>query len=248
MRPRSSCEKKGLKMERLACLRLALPLLAMGLSGCNASRSDSPLARGEAAYAAISAPIGPMNSREYRIGVQDTLSVTVFQEPDLSLKELQVDSAGNIDLPLIGRMLAQGKTASELSSEIAGRLNQKYLENPHVSVTVAKSISQKVAVQGEVKEPGVFEIKGSTTLLEALSMAKGETRIAALREVVVFRTLGGRRMGAVFDIASIRRGDSPDPEILGNDIVVVGYSNAKAVWRDVVDAIPIFNVFRPIGY
>ena len=67
-------------------------------------------------------------------------------------------------------------------------LGSKYLRNPQVTVTVAASVSQKVSIQGEVREPGVYPLSGPTTLLGVISMAKGETEVASLKQVVVFRT------------------------------------------------------------
>jgi polysaccharide export outer membrane protein len=183
---------------------------------------------------------------DYRIGALDTIDVTVFQEPELSTKAIQVDASGRIALPLIGSVSAQGKTAAQLSGELAQLFGQKYLRNPQVTVTVASSVSQKVSVQGEVTEPGVYQITGPTTLLDVISMAKGETEIATLEQVVVFRTINNQRMGAVFDIASIRRGQAADPVIQGNDLVVVGHSAARRFWRNVLTAAPLFNVFKPV--
>lgn len=218
------------------------------LAGCAAAQVAPQIPRGAAAYAAFpSTP--PKEAREgYRLGSLDTIDVTVFQEPELSAKGAAIDASGAITLPLVGSVQAAGKVPAELAAEIAARLGEKYLVDPQVSVTVADSVAQKVTVQGEVTEPGVYPIRGSTSLLEALALAKGETRIAALREVVVFRTLDGRRLGGVFDVESIRRGEAEDPGILGNDVIVVGHSRAKSVWRDVVTAAPILNVFRPLGY
>jgi polysaccharide export outer membrane protein len=65
---------------------------------------------------------------------------------------------------------------------------------------------------------------------------------------VLFRTVDGKRFGGVFDVRAIRSGKASDPAVLGNDIVVVGLSNAKSIWRDVVTTAPILNVLRPIGF
>jgi polysaccharide biosynthesis/export protein len=97
-----------------------------------------------------------------------------------------------------------------------------------------------------VSQPGIYPLTGPTTLLDVISMAKGETDVAKLQEVVVFRTIKGQRMGAVFNVASIRRGEAADPVIEGNDLVVVGYSAARRFWRDVISAAPLLNVFRPV--
>jgi polysaccharide export outer membrane protein len=224
----------------------AIFLTAM-LSACAAGQSATHLPTGAAAYSVISAtPATQTATADYRIGPLDTLDVSVYQEPDLSAKALQVDAGGNIALPLMGEMKAKGKTPAELSKEIEARLGDRYLRNPQVTVSVAASVSQKVSVQGEVTEPGVYPMTGPTTLLDVISMAKGETEVATLNQVVVFRTINGQRMGAVFDIASIRRGQAADPVIQANDLVVVGYSSAKRFWKNVVTASPLFSIFRPV--
>lgn len=229
--------------------RIVLALSTLALSGCASGSSVSAgLPNGQAAYSALAASPEQERAQDYRIGALDEVSVSVFQEPDLSLKEVQVDASGNIAFPLIGKVPAAGKTAAELSSFIGEKLGERYLRNPQVTVSVLGSVSQKVVVQGEVTQAGVYEIKGRTSLLEALSMAKGETRVASLKEVVVFRNIEGRRMGAVFDVAAIRRGQAEDPAILGNDVVVVGASHAKTFWREVRESsglASVFSVFRP---
>jgi polysaccharide export outer membrane protein len=74
-------------------------------------------------------------------------------------------------------------------------------------------------------------------------MAQSPTRIAKLDDTVIFRTVDGQRMAARFDLKRIRAGLDPDPKIIGGDVVVVGFSSSKSVYRDVLTAAPIFNVF-----
>ncbi|HEX8414190.1 MAG TPA: polysaccharide biosynthesis/export family protein [Sphingomicrobium sp.] len=224
--------------------RLVLIALA-GLAACASTPSSLP--SGPEAYATIPAASPERATETYRIGAQDKVNITVFQEPELSLQDVQVDAAGEILLPLIGSVTAQGRTTRELSAEIAEKLDRRFLVDPQVSVIVSSSVSQKVTVEGSVTEPGVYEVRGQTTLLEALAMAKGPSRVAALDQVAVFRTIEGQRMGALFDIRAIRRGEAADPEIRGNDTIVVGLSNVKAVWRDALAAVPALAIFRPLA-
>ena len=227
----------------------AIGPLAIGLAGCvSSSFQDAQLDRGAQAYKVIPAVAGNAAYAEYRIGALDKLDVVIFQEPDLSLKGVEVNTAGQITMPLIGDVMAAGKTGAELSKQIGDLYSVKYLNNPQVAVSIAQSVSQRLVIQGEVTQPGVYDIKGSATLLEAISMAKGETRTATTRQVAVFRTINGERAGALFDIAAIRRGEADDPQLLGNDVVVVGTSASKSLWRDVLAAAPLINVFRPLGY
>jgi len=173
------------------------------------------------------------------------LSVNVFREPELTLKDLQVDAGGTLLFPLVGSLAAKGKTSAELATEIAQRLGERYLRDPQVTVVVTASTSQRVTVEGNVNEPGVYEIGGNATLLEALARAKSTTRVAALGEVVVFRIVDGKRLGAVFDVRQIRAGLAADPRILGGDIVVVGFSEVKGAFRDFLSSGALFlNLFR----
>lgn len=174
----------------------------------------------------------------YRIGVGDKLAVTVFQVPDLSFEEVVVDSSGNLLFPLIGSVKAAGRTAPELSGDIQSLLADRYLRDPQVAVAVSDAASHKVTVDGAVTKPGVYEMKGRVTLLQAVAMAEGPTRTANLESVAVFRNEDGRRMAAVFDLDMIRSGQSEDPVLRGDDIVVVDTSRLNAALREVIAALP----------
>jgi len=226
-------------MTRLCSASLALVLLAV--SGC--ATKPSKLPRGVEAYSVIRASDQAATIEEYKIVPGDIVSVIVFQEPDLSLKDIPVDATGNIAVPLIGRIQASGRTSFELSDDIAKRLGRDYLVAPRVSVYVTTRSERQVVVEGSVTTPGVFPIRPETTLLEAMALAKGPTQIAKLNEVIIFRTVEGQRMGAVFDVAAIRRGDAVNPRILPDDIVVVGYSGVRQAYRDFLQAAPLLGVF-----
>lgn len=179
----------------------------------------------------------------YRIGPSDKLALTVFQVADLSFEEIFVDASGKLQLPLLGSVQAAGLTPAELSTYLERRLGEQYLRNPRVSVSVSEAASQKITVDGAVMKPGVYEMRGRTTLLQAVSMAEGGTRIADLKKVAVFRSAEGPPMVAVFDLAAIRRGEAADPILLGDDVVVVDASRLSARYRDIVELLPALGVF-----
>lgn len=181
---------------------------------------------------------------EYHIGVLDTLSIRTFQEPDLTFDKIQVDSGGNINFPLIGAVHASGKTPLELSQELEKGLATRYIVSPQVVVGVEESAAQRVVVEGNVIEPGVYEVSGSSSLMESIARAKGLTRVAQVNQIVVFREINGQRMGAIFNLKDIREGKAPDPEILGGDTIVVGFNAVKGAYRDFIAMAPLFNVFR----
>lgn len=218
-------------------------LLAGMLSACTDNNVGSEIRAGGQAYLLIPASPSEPTARDYRIGPLDTLSINVFQEADISSAATVVDAAGNISMPLIGRIKAADRTAAELADHLAERLAERFYVDPQVTVTVVSSVAQRVTVQGEVNEPGIYPISGPTTLLDAVALAKGETENAALREAVVIRYVDGQRMGAVFDLKAIRRGDAPDPAITARDVIIVGHSNSKRIWHDVLRAAPLLNVF-----
>jgi polysaccharide export outer membrane protein len=216
-------------------------IAALGLVVLSACTTPVKLPRGESAFKS-SAPAQP-DDGQYHIVQGDVLSVNVFQEPDLSPQNLLVDSGGYITMPLIGQVPAVSKSGPELASEIARRLNNRYLVSPRVTVNVNQPLAPKVVVEGSVVNPGVYDIRRETTLLEAIALANGPTRVAKLSQVVVFRIVNGQRMGAVFDVSAIRRGEAVNPLIKPDDTVVLGYSNIKAAWRDFLQAAPLIGVF-----
>jgi polysaccharide export outer membrane protein len=151
-------------------------------------------------------------------------------------------------LPLIGTIKAQGRTCHELADEIARKLDEHYLRDAQVSVIVAQSANQKITVEGAVTDPGVFQIPGRMSLLQAVAMAKGPTNRANLKNVAIYRDVDGKRVRMVFNCEQIRAGEAEDPEMLGNDVVVVSESGKLAFFREVVGdvgAFSIFAIFKP---
>jgi len=216
--------------------------LALCFSGCSSSRMKS-VPTGDVAYSLVP-PADPNAPRtSYIIVPNDVLNLQVFQEPELSNDELQVDNVGNIQMPLIGEIPAAGRSAPELAADIASRLSREYIVNPQVVVSVAEPAKRFVTVEGQVEKPGVYEIDREYTLLSAIARAESPTDVASLDEVVVFRTIDGQRMAARFDLRDVRAGRAPDPQILGGDVVVIGFSSLKGAWRDFLKAAPAFNAF-----
>ncbi|MEA3390621.1 polysaccharide biosynthesis/export family protein [Sphingobium sp. CCH11-B1] len=209
-------------------------LLACVLLGACATVEDAP--RGEAAYAAI--PPAPAVGMEYRIAPDDVLRIQVYHEPELSLEDAQVSAAGMIRMPWIGDVSVAGLTTSEASDVIAGRLGQRYLVSPQVTLFVKKAVSRRITVDGEVREPGLYPFEGRILLSQAVAMAKGPTRLAGLDQVVVVRSMDGQRQAAMFDLGAIRKGEAADPEILPGDQVIVGLSRARAILGGALLAIP----------
>lgn len=224
-------------------LLLLSALAALLTSGCGGPRMDIDQMTAARPVDLQTVQTVAVPDAEYRIGVGDKLDVRVFQVQDLSFEALVVDTSGNIQLPLIGAVRGAGRTAGEMASDIAGRLSAQYLRNPQVTVTVKEAASQKITVDGAVTQPGVYEMRGSTSLLQAVAMAQGPTRVADLTKVAVFRSIDGRRSVALFDLSAIRQGRASDPAVLGDDVIVVDTSRLNSALREIVGAIPAIAAF-----
>lgn len=141
------------------------------------------------------------SNRDYRIGPEDLLEISVYGAPDLG-RTVRVSEDGEVSLPLIGAVEAAGLTARELAAVVEELLRQNYMTNPQVNVFVRKVESHPISVFGAVEKPGVFQVRGAKTLIEVLSMAQGLADDAGGSVIVM------RHSGRIFPAAA----DSPDPQ------------------------------------
>jgi len=230
---------------------------AMTLSGASASRGADWDTTGSVGLAAVgervalrSAAAGfvavttPGNTA-YKIGPEDLVEVSVFKVPELS-RSVQVADRGTINLPLVGEVPAAGKTARDIEVDLTKRLGAKYLRSPQVTVLVKEYNSQRVTVEGAVKKPGVYPIRGKSSLLASLATAGGLEDAAETGNVIVVRQVGGQRFAGRFDIDAIRAGTADDPAIQQGDVVIANASGAKAAFQTFLKLIPVANVFAAL--
>ena len=216
--------------------------LASSLAACSGTRGGPiPYDR------ALAAPDTPsVNSlgESYQIAPMDQLTIKVFNAKDLS-DDYDVDLTGHISLPLIGEVEAANLTTAQLDTVLTEKLGEKYFEHPDVAVGVKKSVGRLVTVDGAVKDAGSFAALGNLTLMQAVALAKGTSEDANPHRVAVFRTIGGKRQAAAFDLVSIRRGQAQDPAIYPGDIVVVDGSSIKTLQKQIFQALPVIGLFGP---
>ncbi len=185
-----------------------------------------------------------MGQPEYLIGPGDLIQVKAFQVDDLE-RQVRVDNEGNISLPLIGEVMAAGLTVSQLEKQVTDRYRDGFLQDPQISVFIQEFNSRRVTVTGAVTEPGIYPMTGSAlSLQQALAQAKGVSTLASRRNVIVFRTVSGQKMVARFDLAQIEKGQMPDPNIYGGDIIVVYRSDARLLLRTMLELTPFVMVWR----
>lgn len=155
--------------------------------------------------------------KEYRIGLGDTLEISVWKVPDLSARAI-VRPDGKISYPLLGDMQAYGKTFTELDDELTEKLT-KYIkdpqvsimitgfgeierrrvtfvtefittfleERPEISILVKRFGSRKVIVLGQVNKPGIYDLVGNTRLLNAIAGAGDFTEYAVRDNIFLIR-------------------------------------------------------------
>jgi polysaccharide export outer membrane protein len=184
----------------------------------------------------------------YKIAPMDLLTVRVFGMPDLS-SDYQVDVLGNLSMPLIGDVAAADLTPSQLDDVLTKKYGEKYLQNPDISVAVKSSAGRIVTVDGAVKRGGAFPVLGPMTLMQAVALAGGaDMDTANMHRVAVFRSIGGHREAAAFDLISIQRGEMQDPPIYSGDIIIVDGSRVKAAQKRIFQSLPLLSIFRAVPF
>lgn len=180
---------------------------------------------------------------DYRIGAQDLLQISVFGVKELD-KDVRVNSNGQISLPLIGGVMAGGKSIPELETELAKKYSEGFLQKPQVTVFVKEFTSQRITLEGAVNKPGIYPITGRTSLLQAIALAGGvDDKVADLGGIVVMRQVGGKKQAAVFDLRQVRKGVIDDPQMYGDDVIVVEQSGSKTAFRRFIESVPALGIF-----
>jgi polysaccharide biosynthesis/export protein len=158
---------------------------------------------------------------DYLINAGDAVEVAVWKEPDLT-KTVGVRPDGRITLPLVGEISAAGRTLAQVQIEIANRL-KKYLPDPVVTASLVGMEGNRVYVIGQVTKPGSFIINPRLNILQALSLAGGMTPFAATNDIVVLRSVGGKKTVLPFKYGEISRGRNPEQNVPleAGDVVLV---------------------------
>ncbi len=189
---------------------------------------------------------GEVGPQDYRIGPSDLLEIQVFGIDNLK-REVRVNSRGNVTLPLIGPVALGGLTSQDAEELIAAKYAKDFLQDPQVSVFIKEFTSQRITVEGAVARPGIYPIRGDTTLVQAIALAGGQGQLPDLTEVMVFRLEAGQRRPLTYDLIKIRGGELEDPKLVSEDIVVVKRQESRVVLRDSVIG-DVINIVNPFNY
>jgi len=208
------------------------------------SAGPAPLAPDAPRVAPV--PQGQVVADDYRIGGQDLLEIQVFGIDNLK-REVRVSSRGSISLPLIGTVVLAGLTSQEAETLIASKYAKDYLQDPQVSVFIKEYTSQRITLEGAVAKPGIYPIRGQTTLMQAIAIAGGQGQLADLSEVMVYRREGTDKKVLTYDLVKIRAGEVEDPTLVNEDIIVVKRDQGRVVLRDSIVG-DVINIVNPLNY
>ena len=154
------------------------------------------------------------------LGAGDLLEVRVFEEADLS-GPYRVSPGGTIDFPLCGKVKVEGLNGSSAADVLTKCLGEKYLKRPQVSVLVREYNSKKIFVFGEVQKPGTFPYEEEMSIIQAITVAGGFSKLAAKNDVAVTRTIDGKETRIRVHVADIGTGKEKNLKLLPGDIVYV---------------------------
>lgn len=205
----------SLHTRQIRAVLLAILAFSIGelLSGLRAAESVDALATVPGQVEAV---------RSYRLAPNDVIRIKVFQEDDLTT-ELRLAKDGTATFPLLGVVNLGDKTVDEAASQIRDLLGKDYLVNPQVTLTVVEYSKRRFTVLGQVQKPGSYDIPSeeSVSVLQAIAMAGGFTRLAVQSKVTVTRTMGGKKTLTV-DVKSAANDPGTKPfEILPDDTIIV---------------------------
>ncbi|PRO71081.1 capsular biosynthesis protein [Alteromonas alba] len=126
--------------------------------------------------------------QHYKLSADDVISITVFDEPDLSLKEARVSSTGTIAMPLIGQISIKGLSVSEAEKLIYNAYLGDYLKKPDITITIVEY--RQFYVNGEVDKPGGYSYREGMTVQRAITLAGGFTERASRSNIKLIRENG----------------------------------------------------------
>ena len=168
----------------------------------------------------------PNSDKEYFISAGDVVNINVFPAEEFS-REVTVQPDGNIELPLLGSIKAQGFRAEELQKVLAARFS-KYVSGPTITLSVRKFSSSRVAIIGQISQPGYFEYREGMKLLDLVAQAGGPQDYAKDGSVRIYRKVTESVIKA--DLASVFSGemDKNIPLATGDIVYIPRKAYSKA--------------------
>jgi polysaccharide export outer membrane protein len=198
----------------VCCLPIAVVLLQ---AKAFSIQKQSPPSQAQPAHASAADV-----TKDFVIGPEDTLSINVWREPELSVKEVVVRPDGKISIPLVSDIQASGFTPQQVQDKLAEKLKE-FVASPVVTVTVIRISSLSVSIVGEVQKPGAYPLVFPMTVLELLARAGGVTLDAKAKKIKIIRKEGANTLQFPFNYKDVKNGKNLQSNIVlkNRDVVIV---------------------------
>jgi protein involved in polysaccharide export with SLBB domain len=141
----------------------------------------------------------------YRLSTDDEISVTVFNEPDMSIEKMKVATNGTISIPLLGQVNVKGLTVVEVEQKLSTLLVNGYLKKPDVTISISEY--RPFYINGEVKQPGSYPYRRDLTIEKAVALAGGFTARASKSSISLLSENDQRVLNKVLLNAAVKPGD-----------------------------------------
>jgi polysaccharide export outer membrane protein len=159
---------------------------------------------------------------DYRLHPGDKVIIGVYDDPKLLPQEMIVAPDGKISYPMVGELMAGGKTVEQVRLELQSRL-KKYIADPIATVIVTDVKGNVVYVVGQVTKPGAITMNPTINVLQALSVAGGANPYAKLDSIIIIRSTGGTQRVLPFRYGAVASGRDlqQNVQLESGDVVVV---------------------------
>ena len=150
----------------------------------------------------------------YKIQPEDVLSITVYEHDDLKTKA-RVSTNGNISFPLLGKVEVAGLTVQEVEDYLRVELERDYLVNADIQVFIEDYHAKQITVLGAVEKPGKYDMntEKETTILEAIAMAGGFSKVASVNGTLIIRTEDSEKQSIPVRITDITKKGMKDKDV-----------------------------------
>lgn len=156
--------------------------------------------------------MGSLNSKaiaeeidNYTLSVDDKISISVFNEPELGIENVKISTSGNISMPLIGQVNVMGQSVTEIENTLKTKYLKGYLKKPNVTVTIVEY--RPFYINGEIKNPGSYPYRKGLTIQKAVALAGGFTERASKSAISLIGEENKRHVKAVALTDTVKPGD-----------------------------------------
>jgi polysaccharide export outer membrane protein len=180
-------------------------------------------------------PAPPTDARLMRLGAGDSISIQVYGQPDMSSTEYVADD-GSINVPLVGHVQVSGLSPVEAGTKVEKALAKgQFLVDPHVTISIVQSRSQRVIVLGEVRTPGRYTVDPNSSIMDLLAQAGGLTDKAADTAYVLRSDGKGNTTRTPVDLKgmSVATGSLSTLDLRGGDSVFVPPAEQYYIYGEV---------------